>query len=106
MPVALQCLDPGASHIAGDLEVDRTALRPELVPLVEKPLGLVEFASLVEQFAKQRTGQPSEVGVATAGPLGDLEGVVEAVLRSRDIEQQPVRNPGETQSVHEVVRIS
>src|SRR5262249_20840247 len=102
---ALHRLDPSADHIAGDLEVDRTALRSKLVTLVEKPLGLVEIASLVEQFAKQRTRQPSEVGVATASALGDLEGVAEAVLRGRDTEQQPVRDPSPTQSVYQVVRI-
>jgi hypothetical protein len=51
-PVTLQRLDPGADHVSGDLEVDGAALGPELVALVQKPLGLVEIASLVKQFAK------------------------------------------------------
>src|SRR6478609_5196708 len=68
-PIALQRLDSGGDDVPEDLEVDRAALGPELVALLEKAGRLVEIASLVKQFAKRRAGQPGGVGMTAAGPL-------------------------------------
>jgi hypothetical protein len=65
------------------VDIDRAALGPKLVALLQQAVGLVECASLVEQFAQRRARQPGGVGVDAAGPLADLDGPAEAAFRRR-----------------------
>src|SRR6478672_9464978 len=106
MPFALQRLDPGGDDVAGDLEVDRAALGPQLVALFQQAVGLVEIASLVEQFAQRRARQPGGVGMTAAGSLGDLERLAEAGFRGRDVEHQPVCEARVAEAMNDVESVA